>query len=144
MYKKVSKGVYDPINPEKYIGSSRPIYRSSWEWTFMNMCDNNDHILHWASEPLKIPYYHPVKNKMTLYVPDFLIEYVDSKGRKHRELVEIKPKKESYIEAAKSRRDKMAVYINASKWKAAVNYAENHGLKFRVLTEENIFGKKGK
>ena len=106
----------------------------------MVMCDNNDAILHWASEPMKIPYYHPVKNKMTVYVPDFFIEYIDSKKKKHRELIEIKPKKQTYMEAAKSKRDKMAVYVNMAKWKSAARYAENNGFGFKVLNEEHIFG----
>lgn len=142
MYKRVQKGVFYPKFPEKYVGNNTPIYRSSWEWTFMKMCDENDNILHWASEPMKIPYMNPIKNKYTVYVPDFLIEYVDANKKKNTEIIEIKPKKETFMEAAKSKKDQLNVYVNMAKWKAASNYAANHGLRFRVINEEHIFGKK--
>jgi hypothetical protein len=137
--RKIKKGKFIPQNPQKYIGQNVPIYRSSWELTFMIMCDNNQNVLHWASEPFKIPYKNPITGRHTVYVPDFVIEYVDSKKRKHIELVEVKPKKETFKEAAKTQSDKARLLVNTYKWRAANAYAYKHGMKFRVITEEDIF-----
>jgi hypothetical protein len=32
-----ARGKYELKNPEKYIGTKTPMYRSSWEWHFMKM-----------------------------------------------------------------------------------------------------------
>ena len=77
---KFAKGKFTPKNPEKYVGLKNPLYRSSWEWAFMNFCDNNPSIQRWASESIKIPYRNPVTNRQTVYVPDFFIQYVDKIG----------------------------------------------------------------
>ena len=77
---KYSQGKYQIRNPEKYIGKKSPTYRSSWELTFMMFCDNNPAILQWASEAIQIPYRNPFTNKNTIYVPDFLIIYMDKFG----------------------------------------------------------------
>ena len=74
---KFSQGVYHIKNPEKYIGHGSPRYRSSWEFTFMMFCDNNPSVQQWASESIKIPYRDPLTGKPTVYVPDFLISYID-------------------------------------------------------------------
>ena len=70
-----ARGPFTPKYPDKYIGKKTPTYRSSWEWAFMNFCDNNPSIINWASESIKIPYRHPLTGKQTIYVPDFFILY---------------------------------------------------------------------
>ena len=136
---KYAQGKYVVKNPEKYLGKSAPTYRSSWEFTFCNFCDNNPAILHWASEAVKIPYYNPVSGKNTVYVPDFLIVYKDAGNTQHTELIEIKPSKETTMEAAKSTRDKYMVAVNMAKWKAAQAYCNANGMKFRIVTEFDIY-----
>ena len=64
---KYAKGKFKPTNPDKYLGKQLPTYRSSWEQRFMMFCDTNTSVLSWASEPVKIPYFNPVKNKQTIY-----------------------------------------------------------------------------
>jgi hypothetical protein len=136
---KFAQGVYKVLNPAKYAGTRPPRYRSSWEWHFMKFCDDNNHILQWASESVSIPYRHPITGKMTMYVPDFLITYQGSNGKTVGELVEIKPRKQSVIEDRQSQRDRMVVAINYAKWSAAEKWARRQGLKFRVVTEDQIF-----
>ncbi len=127
-------------NPEKYLGKGNPIYRSSWEMTFMMFCDNNPAIEQWASESIKIPYRDPLTGKNTIYVPDFLIVYVDKNMQKHAELIEIKPKNQALIENVGKNKLNQAQYIrNMAKWQAAQLYCKRIGLKFRVITEEDIF-----
>ena len=51
---KFAQGIYEVRNPEKYMGNHKPRYRSGWEFTFMNFCDNNKSVLKWASESIAI------------------------------------------------------------------------------------------
>ena len=136
---KYASGKYQVKNPEKYMGKRLPSYRSSWEFTFMSFCDNNPAVLNWVSEGVKIPYFNPVSGKQTIYVPDFLVVYVDANQRQHTELVEIKPSKEATMESAKSYRDKLMVAMNMAKWAAADSWARANNMRFRVVTEFDIF-----
>ena len=136
---KYASGKYQVKNPEKYMGKRLPSYRSSWEFTFMSFCDNNPAVLNWVSEGVKIPYFNPVSGKQTIYVPDFLVVYVDANQRQHTELVEIKPSKEATMESARSYRDKLMVAMNMAKWAAADSWARANNMRFRVVTEFDIF-----
>lgn len=133
------QGEYHPINKSKYIGDRKPIFRSSWEHTVMVMFDQNPNIISWASEPLRIPYRNPFTGKQTVYVPDFLVTYVDASGKQITELIEVKPSKETNIEEAKSKQAKAALALNTYKWAAAHAFARQHGIGFRVMTEYNIY-----
>jgi hypothetical protein len=136
---KYAQGKYTVKNPGKYIGKRSPTYRSSWEFTFCSFCDNNPAVLNWASEAISIPYYNPVKGRQTIYVPDFLVVYVDANQKQHTEIVEIKPSTETTMESAKSYRDKLMVAINMAKWAAADSFCRAQNMKFRVITEHDIF-----
>jgi len=136
---KYASGKYTIKNLEKYMGKRTPTYRSSWEFTFMSFCDNNPAVINWSSEGIRIPYFNPVSGKNTVYVPDFLVIYVDANQRKHSELIEIKPSTETTMEAAKSYRDKLSVAMNMAKWAAADSWAKANGIRFRVVTEYDIF-----
>jgi hypothetical protein len=136
---KYANGKYTIKNPEKYIGKRAPTYRSSWEFTFCSFCDNNPAVINWASEAINIPYYNPVSGKNTIYVPDFVIVYVDANQRQHTEIIEIKPSTQTTMESAKSYRDKLSVAINMAKWAAADSWARANNMRFRVVTEFDIF-----
>lgn len=136
---KYSQNFYEIKNPDKYVGKKKPFYRSSWEFAFMNFCDNNPSVLQWASEALHVNYRNPFTGKNTIYVPDFLIVYVDKTGQRHGEVIEIKPTKETTMEAAKSQRDKAMVALNMYKWEAARKFCAAQGLRFRVVNESDIF-----
>jgi hypothetical protein len=136
---KYAQGKYTVKNPEKYIGRKTPTYRSSWEFTFMSFCDNNPAVLNWASEAISIPYFNPVKGRQTIYVPDFLVVYVDANKKQHTEIVEIKPSTETTMEGARSYRDKLSVAMNMAKWAAADAWARANNMRFRVVTEYDIF-----
>ena len=135
-----AKGRFVPKNPEKYVGGHDPIYRSSWEYTFMLFCDNNPAIEQWASEAVKIPYRDPLTGKNTIYVPDFLIVYTDKNQKRHAELIEIKPNNQAVREAVGKNPHNQAQYIkNLAKWEAAQAWCKGRGIKFRVVSERDIF-----
>lgn len=137
---RFSKDFYKVKNPEKYLGTKPPLYRSSWELVFMKFCDNNPSIQEWASEPIKIPYRDPLTGKHTVYVPDFLISYIDKNQKKHVELIEIKPAKQTLIERVGKNAYDQAQYIkNMAKWQAANAWCKNNNIKFRVINEGDIF-----
>lgn len=142
---KFSQGLYKVKNPEKYVGSKAPTFRSSWEFTFMNFCDNNPSVQQWASECVKIPYRDPLTGKQTVYVPDFLIVYVDKSLKKHAELIEIKPLKQTLKEkVGKNPYDQAQFVKNQAKWAAASQWCQQQGIKFRIINEGDIFHNPGK
>jgi len=136
---KYAQGKFTVKNPEKYIGRKTPTYRSSWEFAFMSFCDNNPAVLNWASEAIQIPYFNPVRGRQTIYVPDFIVVYVDANQKQHTEIVEIKPSTETTMEGARSYRDKLSVAMNMAKWAAADSWARANNMRFRVVTEFDIF-----
>jgi hypothetical protein len=141
---KYSQGTFKPQNPQKLLGNAAPTYRSSWENHCMHWLDLDPRVIQWGSECVRIPYRNPLTGRATVYVPDFLIMYETAQGGKRVELVEVKPKKEALMEAAKSRRDKAFVILNSAKWSAAQVWCAKHGIHFRVITEEQIFVNRGK
>tara|TARA_B100001057_G_scaffold72426_1_gene66665 strand:+ start:1752 stop:2174 length:423 start_codon:yes stop_codon:yes gene_type:complete len=135
-----AQGLYQPKHQDKYIGKKTPRYRSSWEWAFMNFCDNNPSVMQWASESIQIPYRHPLTGKNTIYVPDFFIVY-NSKGQKRiAELIEVKPNNQAKLEnIGKNVQNQAAYIVNKAKWEAAGKWCKNKGIRFRILTESDIF-----
>lgn len=134
-----AQGKYEIQNTAKYVGNGIPRYRSGWELSFMRFCDNNDHILQWASESIAIPYRNPITGKMSQYIPDFLVTYRTKDNTMRAELIEIKPKKQSIVESKMSSRDRAVVAVNYAKWDQATKWCKRNGLSFRVITELDMF-----
>jgi hypothetical protein len=139
MARKFAQGKYTPVNSSKYVGKKDPTYRSGWELTFCQFCDNNPNVIQWASESISIPYKNPLTGRNTFYVPDFFIVYQDKNNKKRAELIEVKPRAQTTMENAKSIHDKAAVAVNHAKWVAANAWAKQNGIVFRVITEADIF-----
>lgn len=134
------QGTYQPLNGEKYIGKHMPKYRSGWELSFMRMADNHPNVLAWASESHRIPYINPITGKRANYIPDFFIIYVDKDGKKHAEIIEIKPSNQ-IAGNAKGQYDKAMAVINEAKWNYARQWCKQQGIGFRVITENDIFNR---
>ena len=140
MLPRFAKGKFFPKNKEKYVGLKTPTYRSSWAHAFMRLCAEHPNVAKWASESIKIPYRHPFTGKYTVYVPDFFIVYTDKNGRKNAELVEVKPKSQTNMnDAGKSFAKKKQVALNMAKWEAANAYAKQNKIRFRVVSEDQLF-----
>lgn len=140
MAHKFKQGIYYPKNAKKYIGNTYPQYRSSWELRIFKYLDENKNVISWASEPIKIPYMNAFKGKIANYIPDLLIKFIDRNGNEVIELVEIKPASQTFVESAKSDYDKRSLTINHAKWQAATAWCKQQGIRFRILTENQIFG----
>jgi hypothetical protein len=137
---KFAQGKFEIKNPSKYVGTKSPMARSSWETVFMRMLDEHPGVQSWASESVKIPYKDPLTGKYTVYVPDFFIVYQDKNGKKHAEVVEVKPKNQTMRESVGKSRYNQEQYIkNMAKWEAATAWCKQQGIRFRVINEDDIF-----
>ena len=137
---RFAQGKYNLKNPDKYIGNRTPTYRSSWEFAFMKMCDEHAYIQAWASEAVKIPYRNPLTGKHTIYVPDFFIVYNNKKQQRVAELIEVKPNNQAKFESVgKNAQNQAALIVNRAKWEAANKWAKHKGIRFRVITESDMF-----
>jgi hypothetical protein len=141
---KFAQGAYVVKNKAKYVGRGTPRYRSGWEHAFMRFCDNNEHILQWASESISIPYRNPITGKQSIYVPDFLITYRNRNNQMVAEVIEIKPKKQSVVESKMKTNERAVVAVNYAKWDQAVKWCRKQGLLFRVITEDDLWHQGGK
>lgn len=137
---KFARGKFNMTQPEKYVGTKIPTYRSSWEFQFMRFCDTNNSVQKWASEAVSIPYRDPLTGRQTIYVPDFFIQYVDKNNKMHVELIEIKPASQSILERVGKNKYNQAQFVkNQAKWQAANIWCKQQGIKFRILNENDMF-----
>lgn len=158
MYKSAKKGWYKLLNPSKFIRqqdkhmksvneSKEGIfleYKSSLELSMLKYCDYNKHIVRYSLEPFAISYRKPTTGKIHRYYIDVFIEF--STGDKF--LVEVKSFSETKPPRKPSKKTQKAIdnynkaletyMINKSKWEAARNFASERGLKFIILTENEL------
>jgi len=137
---KFAQGRFEMKNPDKYVGKKTPLARSSWEFVFMRMLDENPGVINWASESIQIPYQDPLTGRYTIYVPDFFMVYVDKSGKKHAEVIEVKPASQTFREqVGKSKYNQEQYVKNLAKWEAAQAWCKQQGVIFRVVNEGDIF-----
>ena len=149
---KVRQGYFIPKNPQKYKGDpTKVIYRSSWEFKFLNYCDANDLVVEYASEPTGIPYWNPILKKESTYWVDCYMATKQLDGSIKKWLIEIKPNK--YLNPPESPkrltekqtlnyvRHAKAYIINDAKFKAAKVYARKNNMEFGIITENFLFNK---
>jgi len=137
---RFAQGKYTLKNPDKYVGTKTPTYRSSWEFAFMKFCDEHPHVSKWASEAIRIPYRNPLTGKQTIYVPDFFIAYSDAKGKQNVEVIEVKPENQTLREkVGRSRHNQAHWIVNQAKWEAANKWCKQKGIRFRIVNEGDIF-----
>ena len=143
------QGYFEPQNPDRYIGPTPIIYRSSWERKFMIMCDTKDNVLKWSSEPVAIKYRSTMDKREHTYYPDFYMKTAGTDEEGPTEwLVEIKPEAQikkprpplkKSQKALKSYKFLAEQYIkNRDKYAYANAWCENRGWRFIVLTEKTL------
>ncbi len=145
-------GEYLVVNTEKYLGSSNPKYRSSWEERWCYQLDHNKNVLKWHFEPFSIPYFYEVDKKEHKYIIDFYAEVLDKNGDTKKFILEIKPKKQTQLpkkpknnnaKAQKRYITEVATFIkNKNKWDSAISFCKKKGLIFRIMTEDSMFLKR--
>ncbi|AIT14445.1 Uncharacterised protein [Escherichia coli] len=123
---KQAQGIFPIKNIKKYKSNNQPIYRSSWEKDIMISLDNNPAVIEWSIEPFSIPYVSPIDGQVHQYWPDFYVLYIGADGKQHAQVLEVKPYKQCHMELAKSKKEKIAVAINQSKWAYAMEFCKNN------------------
>jgi hypothetical protein len=146
---KYKQGYYHLVNPDKYMGDPSNIkFRSSWEYAFSSYLDNNPKIIKWSCEQPIIS-YTDLRGKLHRYYPDYYYEMkTDDENLMQRVIVEIKPKTELYPpdrpknETAKALENyeyAIRTHIkNKLKWSKAEEYCEKRGIKFVIITEDQL------
>ena len=133
------RSIYNPKNPKKYAGDvSKIVCRSLWERNVCKFCDETPNIIKWSSEEIAIPYVNPLDEKVHNYYPDFLIQFKNGSGL-HTWMVEVKPKKQTYLKENASKKEKAIWIMNSAKWQAAKKYCDTHNIVFKIVTEKDIF-----
>ena len=117
----------------------------------MTFCDENDSVIEWSSEEIIVPYTSPIDGRRHRYFVDFWVRLRKPDGTIEEALVEVKPKKQtvppSQPKSKRIARSKLTEIrnwiVNSAKWSAARDFCEDRGWSFKVLTEEDIFGRNG-
>ena len=147
---KYFQGIYTPINKNKYIGSTNPVYRSSLEKDFFLYFDTNSNVTAWASEGIVVPYYNDIDKKVHNYFIDLIAAIKQPDGTIQKFLIELKPYLQTVppghnAPAHKGNKKASTVlyenlmwHKNQCKWKAASEYAAKKGMKFIILTEKQL------
>lgn len=142
---KYFQGIYTPINKNKYMGSTNPVYRSSLERDFFLFFDNNPNVTAWVSEGIVVPYYSEIDKKVHKYYVDLIAAIKDTHGNTQKYLIELKPHAQTQPPTPKGNKKSSTVmyeslmwHKNQCKWKAAAEYAAKKGMKFVVLTEKYL------
>lgn len=139
------RGLFRPINPQKYRGDHNNIvYRSRWEMRFMNFLDCNSDVLEWSSEELFIPYRCRTDGKVHRYFPDFKIKIKKKGGGIETLVIEIKPFSQTQRPVKPPRMTKrylneaITYAKNRSKWEACEEWCKNRKYVFKIMTEKEL------
>lgn len=154
-------GEYLLQHPEKYKGTKKPIYKSSFEHRVFYWCDMNLNVVEWEYEPIYIEYLFElddnakqyekdlVDGKVHKYYPDVIAKIKLQNGTIETFILEIKPYSQTVrpTEPKKKTKKSMNKFNNAlqeflknsKKWEYADIYAKKNGMKFTLLTERHIF-----
>ena len=133
-------GVINPGSCKKLYESqqNKPIiYRSSYEKSFILFLERNPKVVHWGSECIKIPY--EINGEKHSYYPDFVVTMKDN-DIELTYLIEVKPYNQTIRPQSANHNDYQwnTYKTNIYKWKAALQFCEQHNMKFKILTENTI------
>lgn len=150
-----TQGTYTVINYKKYLGTKKPVYRSSYELRLMTYCDQNENVLRWGSEIISIPYYFPLSGKTHKYFTDMYMEVKTKEGKIIKYVVEIKPSSqnvlsEKYVAPKPPKKKTQKAWANyqsklidaernKAKWAAAMEFCKKRGFIFKIVTENDLF-----
>ena len=111
---------------------------------YCKILDKRTDVIQWASESLKVWYLSPKDGKLHRYYPDFIIEIINQHGHKERQVIEIKPFKETKSSLSRTPKtrvaENMTYAINQAKWKACQLICDDANYRFIILTERELFG----
>ena len=127
-----------PLNPKKYTGSEKPVYKSNLEYLCMRWLDGNSNVLAWSYEPMALKYFDRARNKVRRYFIDFTAVLLVGSQKK---TVWIEVKSEAETKPPKSNKnpqDQLTWITNCCKWESAAKIAKSKGYEFHILTEAQL------
>lgn len=155
-YRNAKQGWIKLLNPNKFMkpidehmksfdpNENKVQYKSSLEKNAFRYADFNKFITKWSVEPFAIKYVKPTDGKVHRYYIDMYLEF--STGDKF--IVEIKSKGETKPPRKPSKKTDKAINnyqralqtyaVNSAKWKQAEIFAKENGMKFIILTEDEL------
>ena len=160
-YKSAKQGWYRVLNPEKFISQvqeSKTVmkstrmnegfleinFKSNLERIGLKYCDMNKYVKKYSLEPFPIKYCSPVDNKVHRYFVDLYIEFENNQ----KFLVEIKSSGETKEPKLPSKKTQKAMMnyqkalqtfaVNTAKWKSAEAFCKEKGMRFIILTENEL------
>jgi hypothetical protein len=145
---RYKQGYYHPVNKDKYNGKIPVVYRSSWELAAFWWLDNHKSCISWSSESLVVSYIF--RNEKHRYFVDLCATIKSPDDTVKKYFIEIKPYKYTIPPQPSPRKRQKTLAqeaymyaMNKAKWEAARETAKRRGAEFLVLTEKNLFKKKG-
>lgn len=159
---KYHQGLFTPKNKDKVIKLNTQgglYFRSGLEQKMMIYLDNNENIINWGAENMRVPYEktewisedQEFKTSSHNYYPDFYYELRKSDGTTSKVVAEVKPFSETIepklANNPTSKQLKNFEYAlkmynkNLSKWKYMIAYCERKGFEFIIITEKHLGGK---
>lgn len=156
---KYRQGLFVPKNKNKLIQANDyggAYYRSNLEHKFMVWLDQNEKIIRWSSENIKIPYektewdsrVNELVTTTHIYYPDYYYE-LNSNGKITKVVAEVKPLRETrepemkYKNPTTNQLKNFEYELktwnkNLSKWKYMIEWCQRKGFEFIIITEENL------
>jgi hypothetical protein len=117
----------------------------------MKFCDDNDKVLKWNFESIGIPYWNPIKKKVSTYWVDTWVRIDNGNNKTEDWILEIKPLKytkppEEPKRLTESALNQYALHaktyiINRAKFEAAKDFAHSKKMNFGIITENFLFKK---
>ena len=159
---KYHQGLFTPGNKDKVIklnSQSGLYYRSGLEQKMMIYLDNNEKIINWGAEHLRIPYTktewvsenQDYKTSEHTYYPDFYYELRREDGSISKVVAEVKPYSETIepklnpnptAKQMKNFEYALKMYNkNLSKWTYMIEYCQRKGFEFIIITEKVLGGR---
>lgn len=98
-------------------------YQSRWELHLLKLLEDDIDVVSFQSQPFSIEYLRGDTGRIHRYTPDVLVEFRDGS----KTLIEVKPYYQVETE------------LNQSKFKSALQYCNENGLNWQVMTELDLF-----
>ena len=112
----------------------------------MVYCDKNTSVIEWGSEEIIIPYRSPKDGRIHRYFPDFYMKVKQKDGTNKKFVIEVKPKAQCKEPVKNPKRrtkrwlNEVFTYaVNQAKWKSAEEFCKDHGMEFKIFTEDHLF-----
>ena len=134
---RYKQGYINPLSCKKLfpgLKHDKIIYRSSYEKTFIQWLEQSNKIKFWGSECIKIPYISTIDKKTHNYYPDYFVETTDGECY----VIEVKPYNQTKKPVNENGWAAKEYVRNSCKWRAALEYCDYKGFKFKIITERTI------